>query len=50
MSHRIKHALRGRWVIPTWNRLSAALGILVLVHLFEKGLYGLCIDECFQTA
>ena len=36
-------------LIPTRGRLLVALGILVLAHLFEKGLYQSGTDECYQT-
>ena len=35
-------------LIPTRGRLSVALGILVLVHLFEKGLYCLALTSAIR--
>ena len=46
MSHRIKYALHGRGLTPTRDRLSAALGILGLMLLSEKGLYQSGTDKC----
>ena len=37
-------------LIPTRGWLLVALGILVLVHLFEKGLYQPGTGECYRTA
>ena len=37
-------------LIPTRGWLLVALGILVLVHLFEKGLNQPGTDECYQMA
>ena len=37
-------------LIPTRGWLLVALGILVLVCLFKKGLYQPGTDECYQMA
>ena len=36
-------------LIPTRVWLLVAFGILVLVHLFKKGLYQPGTDECYRT-
>ena len=44
-----KHLFHGHWLILTSSQLLVALGILVLVCQFKKGLYQPSTDECYWT-